>query len=83
MRQSVQELFEKYQDSLYVLSFNICKSAEDAKDVVQDTFMQYYTLKKENNTHCVCSNHICSVVTRLIVQALLLGKKQKMSPRLT
>ncbi|MEY8524796.1 sigma-70 family RNA polymerase sigma factor [Lachnospiraceae bacterium 38-10] len=47
MRQSVQELFEKYQDSLYVLSFNICKSAEDAKDVVQDTFMQYYTLKKE------------------------------------
>ena len=30
-----------------MLSFNICKSAEDAKDVVQDTFMQYYTLKKE------------------------------------
>lgn len=50
MRQSVQELFEKYQDSLYVLSFNICKSAEDAKDVVQDTFMQYYTLKKNLKT---------------------------------
>lgn len=47
MRQSVQELFETYRDSLYILAFNVCKNAEDAKDVVQDTFMQYYTVKKE------------------------------------
>ena len=25
----------------------MCKNAEDAKDVVQDTFIQYYSLKKE------------------------------------
>ena len=47
MRQSVQELFEKYQDNLYIIAFNVCKSVEDAKDVVQDTFIQYYMPKKE------------------------------------
>lgn len=47
MRQLVQELFERYQDNLYILAFNICKNAEDAKDVVQDTFMQYHMIKKE------------------------------------
>lgn len=47
MRQSVQELFEAYQSSLYAVAFNVCKNAEDAEDVVQDTFIQYYSLKKE------------------------------------
>lgn len=47
MRQSVQELFEKYQNNLYIVACNICKNAEDAKDVVQDTFIQYYSAKKE------------------------------------
>lgn len=47
MRQSVQELFEKYQNNLYAVSFNICKNAEDAKDIVQETFIQYYSLRKE------------------------------------
>ena len=47
MRQSVQELFEKYQNNLYIIAFQICKNTEDAKDVVQDTFLQYYSLKKE------------------------------------
>lgn len=49
MRQSVQELFEKYQNNLYAAAFNICKNTEDAKDVVQETFIQYYSLKKEFN----------------------------------
>ena len=47
MRQSVQELFEKYQNNLYAVAFNICKNAEDAKDIVQETFIQYYSLRKE------------------------------------
>lgn len=47
MRQSLQELFERYQNNLYAAAFNICKNAEDAKDVVQETFIQYYSLKKE------------------------------------
>lgn len=47
MRRSVQELFEKYQNNLYAVAFNICKNAEDAKDVVQDTFIQYHLFRKE------------------------------------
>ncbi len=47
MRYAMQELYEKYQDNLYIIAFNVCKNAEDAKDVVQDTFIQYYSLKKE------------------------------------
>lgn len=47
MRQSVQELFEKYQNNLYAVAFNICKNAENAKDIVQETFIQYYSLRKE------------------------------------
>ncbi len=47
MRQSVQELFEKYQNNLYAVAFNVCKNAEDAEDVVQDTFIQYYSFKKQ------------------------------------
>ena len=47
MRQSVQELFEIYQNNLYAVAFNVCKNAEDAEDVGQDTFIQYYSLRKE------------------------------------
>lgn len=37
MRQSVQELMERYQNNLFAAAFNVCKSKEDAEDVVQDT----------------------------------------------
>ncbi len=47
MRQSVQELAASYQGSLFAAVFNVCKNAQDAEDVVQDTFVQYYTTKKE------------------------------------
>lgn len=47
MRQSVQELATLYQSNLFAATFNICKNAQDAEDVVQDTLVQYYTIKKE------------------------------------
>ncbi len=47
MRQSVQELAASYQGSLFAAAFNVCKNAQDAEDVVQNTFVQYYTTKKE------------------------------------
>lgn len=46
MRQSVQELAALYQRSLFAAAFNMCKNKQDAEDVVQDTFVQYYTTKK-------------------------------------
>lgn len=47
MRQTVQELATLYQSNLFAVSFNICKNAQDAEYIVQDTFVQYYTTKKE------------------------------------
>lgn len=47
MRQSVKELATLYQSNLFAAAFNICKNTQDAEDVVQDTFVQYYTTKKE------------------------------------
>ena len=47
MKQSVQELVALYQGNLFAAAFSICKNTQDAEDVVQDTFIQYYTTKKE------------------------------------
>ena len=47
MKQSTQELVTLYQSSLFAAAFNICKNAQDAEDVVQDTFIQYYISNKE------------------------------------
>jgi len=47
MRRSVQELVERYRNNLYAAAFHICKDAEEAEDIVQDTFLQYHTSKKE------------------------------------
>ena len=47
MKQPVQELMALYQNNLFIIAFNVCKNVEDAEDVVQDTFLQYHTSKKE------------------------------------
>ena len=47
MRQSVKELAALYQNNLFAAAFNICRNTQDAEDIVQDTFVQYYTTKKE------------------------------------
>lgn len=53
MKPSVEILVEKYQRNLYAVAFNICKNAQDAEDVVQDTFIQYLSNKKafESDEH--------------------------------
>ncbi len=47
MREQIQELIRQYQNNLYAVAFSICKNSEDAEDVVQETFIQYYTTKNE------------------------------------
>lgn len=34
MRQTIQELVERYQNSLYAVAFNVCKNQQDAEDAV-------------------------------------------------
>ena len=47
MRQPVEILIGKYKNNIYVIALNVCKNAQDAEDVVQDTFIQYLSLKKD------------------------------------
>ncbi len=47
MKQSLHTLIEHYQHNLFIIAFNVCKNAEDAEDVVQDTFIQYHTSSKD------------------------------------
>lgn len=47
MRLPVQKLIEEYQNNLHAVAFNVCKNAADAEDVVQNTFIQYYSTKKD------------------------------------
>ena len=47
MKPPLEMLIEAYRQNLYVTAFNICKNAQDAEDVVQDTFIQYWSQKKE------------------------------------
>ncbi len=50
MRESVDLLVEKYKNNLFGIAFNICKNMQDAEDIVQDTFIEYLTIKKEFDT---------------------------------
>ena len=47
MKPAVEIVIEKYRSNLYVLAFSICKNVQDAEDVIQDTFIQYWSAKKD------------------------------------
>ena len=47
MRIKTETLIRKYKDNLFAVAFNVCKSADDAEDVVQDTFVSYHTGRKD------------------------------------
>lgn len=49
MRQSLELLIERYQKNLFAAAYNVCANAQDAEDVVQDTFIQYYSTNKQFN----------------------------------
>lgn len=63
MKPSVEMLIEKYKNNLYVMAFNVCKNAQDAEDVVQDTFIQYWSYKKEFESE----QHIRAWLIRVVI----------------
>ena len=50
MRPALNELVEKYKNNLYAVAFNVCKNPDDAEDAVQDTFVSYFSNRKEFET---------------------------------
>lgn len=49
MRQPLELLIDRYQKNLFAAAYNVCANAQDAEDVVQDTFLQYYSINKQFN----------------------------------
>ena len=43
MRFTLSEVVERYQRSIFVAAYAIVRNSDDANDIVQDTFLQYYT----------------------------------------
>lgn len=53
MRLTTEDVVQTYKDRLFAIAFNICLNPSDAEDVLQDTFMKYYSSDKEfeNESH--------------------------------
>ncbi len=53
MRLSVEEAFRRYGDRVFSAAFSICRDPMDADDIVQDTFLKYYTVNRDyiDETH--------------------------------
>lgn len=47
MRRPVEELVEKYRDSVFRAALSVSRNPEDAEDAVQDTFIQYMNSKRQ------------------------------------
>lgn len=43
MKEPLQTIIKQYQHNLFVATFNVCKNAEDAEDIVQETFIKYHS----------------------------------------
>lgn len=53
MRLSVDEAYCKYADRVFAAAFSVCRNKADADDIVQDTFVKYYSrdIDYENEEH--------------------------------
>lgn len=47
MRYSLEILFNRYRRSIFSAAYNICGNAEDANDIVQETFLAYWGTSAE------------------------------------
>lgn len=63
MKPLVEILVERYQSNIFATAFSVCKNAQDAEDVVQDTFIQYMSHKKDFESE----NHIRSWLLRVAI----------------
>lgn len=63
MRLPIEWLINEYQTNLYIAAFNVCKSIEDSKDAVQDTFIAYHTSNIQFNDE----QHIRAWLFRVVV----------------
>lgn len=65
MRIATEILIGKYRDSVFALSFCICKDREDADDVVQEVFVKYHFSGKEFESERHIHSWLCKVAVNL------------------
>ena len=65
MRIAAEILIGKYRDSVFALSFCICKDREDADDVVQEVFVKYHFSGKEFESERHIHSWLCKVAVNL------------------
>ncbi|MBR1434486.1 MAG: sigma-70 family RNA polymerase sigma factor [Bacteroidales bacterium] len=65
MRIATEILIGKYRDSVFALSFCICKDREDADDVVQEVFVKYHFSGKEFESERHIRLWLCKVAVNL------------------
>ena len=63
MRLSKEEAFQRYGDRVFTAAFSVCRNREDADDVVQDTFLKYYT----QNTQYIDETHLKAWLLRVAI----------------
>lgn len=63
MRLSVDEAFRLYGDRVFSAAFSICRNREDADDIVQDTFLKYYT----RNIDYIDQSHLKAWLLRVAI----------------
>lgn len=63
MRQSLEWLVSRYQKSLFAAVYSMCRNAEDANDIVQETFIQYFT----SGTEFTDERHIHAWLLRVAI----------------
>lgn len=47
MKLPADTVYESYADRVFAAAFSICRCRDDADDVVQDTFIQYFSQNRE------------------------------------
>ena len=67
---SQKQILKNYHHKLFPYAYNILGSSEDAKDVIQDVLVKYYSIKKEH-----VENEIGYLVKSVINQSINLKKR--------
>jgi len=65
MRIATEILIGKYRDSVFALSYCICKDRVEADDVVQDVFVKYHFCGKEFESESHIRSWLCKVAVNL------------------
>ena len=63
-------IFEEYSQRLYGFAFSMLKNHEDAREIVQETFLKVWNKRKEINTNYSFKSYLFSISYNIIIDLL-------------